>query len=155
MADREMIDHITFARLVEAGAVRTVDVIGQPGGWGVMVKYGMVERPLAVRRGSVRLFRRLETLTEYLRGLGIVQYHVNAANYDPQTPTQSTRPDSAARLKRVHEAAAHDQWFREQVEQAVQEADDPNTQWVTHEEAKTIWAKKRAELVERSEGNGA
>jgi hypothetical protein len=48
---RETIDHTTLTRLVEAGAVRGADVIGQPGGWGVVVKYGMTERALAVRRG--------------------------------------------------------------------------------------------------------
>ena len=39
------IDHATLERLVEAGAVRGASVIGQPGGWGVVVQYGMTGSP--------------------------------------------------------------------------------------------------------------
>jgi hypothetical protein len=47
------------------------------------------------------------------------------------------------------EPTSHDAWFREQVRQGLKEADDPNTQWISHEEMKADWAKQRAELVER------
>ena len=100
---KETIDHATLQRLVEAGAVRGADVIGQPGGWSVFIKYGMVERALAARRGSVRIFGKLETLVNYLKKIGISQFVVNAAGYDPQ-PLR-TRPDSAARMKRTFDAA--------------------------------------------------
>lgn len=60
----DTIDHVTLERLTEAGAVRGADVIGQPGGWGGVIKYGMVERALSVRRGAVRVFRHLETLVK-------------------------------------------------------------------------------------------
>lgn len=45
------------------------------------------------------------------------------------------RPDTAARVKRAPEAAEHDAWFREQVDQAIKEADDPKTKWVSHADA--------------------
>ena len=47
------------------------------------------------------------------------------------------------------EPTSHDAWFREQVRQGLKEADDPNTQWISHEKMKADWAKQRAELVER------
>jgi hypothetical protein len=92
------IDHVSLQRLVEAGAVRGADVVGQPGGWNLIVKYGIVERSLATRRGEVRLFSRFETLLGYLRGLGIVQFTVNASNFDPAVK-RTSRPDVAKRLQ--------------------------------------------------------
>ena len=46
----DTIDHTTLSRLAEAGAVRSAHIIGQKGGWGVLVKYGMTERVLAAQR---------------------------------------------------------------------------------------------------------
>lgn len=149
----ETIDHITLTHLVEAGAVRGADVIGQTGGWCVVIKYGMTERALATRRGAVRQFKKFETLVGYLKGIGIAEYRVNAANFDPTMlkPT-AARPDSSQRLKRAHDAAAYDKWFREQVEDGIKEADDPATVWVSHAAAKKDMAKQRKELQARIAG---
>lgn len=103
---RETIDHVTLQRLIEAGAVRGADVIGQPEGWSVVIKYGMTERALAVRRGSIRVFRHLETLVNYLREIGISQFNVNAANYDP-AGSRTIRPDASERMKRALAAVDH------------------------------------------------
>ena len=70
---------------------------------------------------------------------------LDATNHTAAAPGGMVRNDAAERMRYAHEAAAHDKWFRAQVEQALLEADDPNTQWVSHEEAQTSWAKKRAE----------
>lgn len=146
----ETIDHTTLSRLVEAGAVRSAHVIGQPGGWSVLVKYGMAERALAAQRSrQVRVFRRMETLVNYLKEIGIQRFDVDAADYEAEGGKTHSRPDRAEALRRTHEAAAHDKWFREQVEIALKEADDPKTDWVGNDDAKTEWAKKRAELAAR------
>ena len=111
-ATANTIDHVTLERLVEAGAVRGADVIGHAGGWGVVVRYGMTERALAARRGAVRSFRKFETLVSYLRQVGIVEYKVNAADYDPETlKTTRVRPDSSARMRSAFEAKAHSDWM--------------------------------------------
>jgi len=146
----DTIDHVTLERLVEAGAVRGADVIGQPGGWGVVIKYGMAERALSVRRGAVRVFRKLETLVNYLREIGITQFTVNAANYDPAATTRPGRPDTSARMKRAHDAAEHDKWFREQVEEGIRQANDPNTVWVSNDEVNAMSAKRRAEWAKQA-----
>ena len=145
----DTIDHNTLAHLVEAGAVRGADVIGQAGGWGVIIKYGMTERALAARRGAVRNFKKFETLVSYLKGIGIAEYRVNAANYDPVLKGHSSRPDATARMKNAHQAAAYNKWFIEQVEEGLREADDPNTIMVPHEEVKKQFAAKRRELEKR------
>jgi len=149
MAHTETIDHRTVAQAVRAGAVRGAHIVGQAGGWGVVFHYGQATPVLAARRGEVRTFARLETLVGYLKELGIAKFEVDASGYDPEKPTRSRRADAAERLRHAHEAAAHDRWFRGEVEKALEEADDPNTEWVSQEEAKATWSKQRARLVKR------
>lgn len=99
----ETIIHSTLIRLVEAGAVRTALALGVPGGWLLIVKYGLVERTLAAQRsGDPRIFRKLDTLVNYLRELGIVRLDVDAANFDPDEITKRRRPDRAEALRRLH-----------------------------------------------------
>jgi len=117
----ETIDHGTLAKLVEAGTVRAARVVGQDGGWGVIVRDRKTERPLAAQRGQVRLFRKLETVVAYLKSIGIGRFDVDAMNYDPAR-TDRTRPDRAEALKQTHEAAAYDKWFREQVQAALDDS---------------------------------
>jgi len=147
---RDTIDHVTLQHLVEAGAVRGADVVGQPGGWGVIIKYGMVERALAARRGAVRVFGRFETLVNYLKGMGISQFNVNASDYDPAD--KKTRPDSSERMKRTFDAAEHDKWFREQVEEALLEADKPDAIWIPHEEVVKDMHRQREAIKARIAG---
>lgn len=139
----ETIDHGTLSRLVEAGAVRGAHIVGQSGGWAVLVKYGMTERPLAAQRSrQVRLFRKFETLVSYLKEIGIARFDVDAANYDMDNATATRRPDRAEALKRAHEAAAYDTWFREQVQASI---DDPR-QSVPDDEARAQFAARKAVL---------
>jgi hypothetical protein len=148
----ETIDHATLAHLIEGGVVRAAHVIGQEGGWGIVIKYGTSARALAASRSRrVRIFKKLETLVSYLKELGIQKFDVDAANFDVATLKTYSRPDRAAALKQAHQAAAHDKWFRAQVAQGIKEADDPNTQWVSQQDAKASWAKKRAALTKRVE----
>ncbi|AKH63520.1 hypothetical protein GPY51_07960 [Photorhabdus laumondii subsp. laumondii] len=143
----ETIDHGTLSHLVEAGAVKGAHIVGQPGGWAVMVRYGMHERPLAAQRSrNVRLFRKFETLVSYLKKIGIARFDVDSSNYAPAPPNTSTRrPDRAEALKRTHEAAAYDAWFREQVQQAI---DEPGP-GIPHTDVKAKFAAKREALRKR------
>ena len=146
----ETIDHNTLARLVEAGAVQGAHVIGQVGGWAILIKYGLLERALATTRSKkIRTFKKLETLVAYLKTIGINRFDVDAAQYDPATVQTYTRPDRTEAMRQAQEAVAHDQWFRAQVEQGVQEADDPNTVWIAHDEAKAATQRQRAGLLAR------
>lgn len=142
----DTIDHNTLARLVEAGAVRGATVVGQPGGWGVVVQYGMTERALAAKRGAVRIWKRFETLVSYLKEMGLAKYQVDAVNYTPEAPKESTakRPDAAERMKRAHEAAAHDDWFRTKVAASLQGVADGTNGQIAPDEWAQIRARKRA-----------
>lgn len=147
----DTIDHVTLQHLVTAGAVRGADVVGQPGGWGIVIKYGMTERALAARRGAVRIFARFETLVTYLKGIGISQFNVNASNFDPAE--RRSRPDTAERLKRTYCAAEHDRWFSEQVAEGIRQADDPNTVMIPHDEVVRDMHRQRAAIKARIAGN--
>lgn len=139
----ETIDHTTLSRLVEAGAVRGAHIVGQSGGWAVLVKYGMSERPLAAQRSrQVRLFRKFETLVAYLKGVGIARFEVDATSYDAVTLTSARRPDRAEALKRAHEAAAYDRWLREQVQASL---DDPRPS-VADETARALFSARKEAL---------
>lgn len=139
------IDHLTLARLVEAGAVSATQIVCNPGGWGVVVRYGATESSLAASRSKeVRLFKRLETLVAYLKQLGISRFEVDAAGFDSAAVKSYSRPDTSATLKQAHAALAHDRWFRDQVGKALEEADEPSTQWVSNETVMAESVKRRA-----------
>jgi hypothetical protein len=131
MAD-ETIDHGTLSRLAAAGVVHSAHVVGHEGGWGIVVKYGTTERALAAQRSQqIRIFRKLETLVDYLKEIGISRFDVDAENYDPRSGTERKRPDRAAALKDAHEAAAYVKWLKAEIQQAI---DDPSPT-VPHDEA--------------------
>jgi hypothetical protein len=96
----DTITHETVLQLVAAGAIRAAHVVGQKGGWSVLFRYGMTERPLAAQRGNVRVFKRFETIVSYLRGMGIVQFDVDAAQYDPDAPLSARSQSNAERARR-------------------------------------------------------
>jgi len=144
----ESIDHRTLPRLIEAGALRGAHVIGQRGGWSVVVRYGPHECALAAQRSrQVRLFKKLETVVAYLKNVGLARFEVDAADFDPASLKTVARPDRAAALRRAHEAAEHDAWFRDQVERALAELDARET--VDEDAHKARWAKQRAALTRR------
>jgi hypothetical protein len=76
---------------------------------------------------------------------------LDARNFSKVDVMRKPRPDSAERLKHAHEAAAYDTWFRMQIEEGIKEADDPNTKWVSNEEAQQHFAAKRRALEKRLE----
>ena len=78
----DTITHPTLVQLVAAGAVRVVIAVGQPGGWSLLVRYGLAERALAAQRSKqVRVFRKLDTLQAYLEEIGVRRCEVDAANF--------------------------------------------------------------------------
>ena len=90
-------------RLHEASALRGVSIIGVPGGWSVLFKVGMTEKPLGTQRnGRVRQWRSLDTLINYLRDeLGIVKIDgVDASGYSA-AKVLNTRPDVARKMKQA------------------------------------------------------
>jgi len=124
----------TARELIDAGSVRTVELVGQPGGYAVVLHVGMQQRPLGAKaRGSARIFTKLETAVSTLRELGVVNFVVDASNHGPGL-IKRKRPDASRQLSEAHRARAHDKWFRNQVEASLA---NPNRQTVDAETART------------------
>jgi hypothetical protein len=100
---------------------------------------------------QVRRFGNPAKAFEIVRDLGLEGGHYSVAQWRPEEREvdRATRPDRSVALKQTHEAAAYDAWFREQVTQALIEADDPNTEWVSNEDAKKQFSAKREKLRRR------
>lgn len=147
------IDTATVKRLVEARAIRGAAIIGQPGGWSVLLKYGMEERPLGIQRADrPRLWRSLDTCVDYLKEelhIGRIDLVDATQHSAAESLPGKSRPDAAARMRKAFAAAEHDRWFREQVEIGIQEADDPATRWIPHEDVERQFGQLRDDLRKR------
>ncbi len=138
----ETITQDTLRELLAAGAIHEAVALADGSRWSLVVRYGGIERVLAARRSrKPRSWAHLDSLVRYLGELGIRQFSTDARNYDPSQPGQK-RPDRAKALRQAHEAAEYDRWFREQVQEAL---DDPRPS-IPHEEA---MARMEAWLTER------
>ena len=158
MSTHSTIDTAMAKRMVEASAIRSASIIGQPGGWSVLLKLGLQEKLLGVQRSDKpRMWRSLDRCVEYLRSeLHIAKFDLlDATHHSDASVVGKTRADASARMRTAHKAATHDKWFRDQVALAVKEADDPQTEWVSNEDATKSWEKKRAKLAKAVKANAA
>jgi hypothetical protein len=80
----EPVKHAVAKALVAAGSVRGATVIGQPGGWAIVLRVGIGERVIAAKRGGVRMFATLDAAQRLLRELGIVRFEVDATHHAPE-----------------------------------------------------------------------
>jgi hypothetical protein len=138
------IDTAMARRMAEASAIRGASIIGLPGGWSVMLKLGMTEKPLGAQRtDKPRTWRSLDTCMDYLKNeLHIVRIDMlDASNHSAGDVTRSARADSSERMKRTHEAAAYDKWFRAQVQDAI---DDPRPNLPGHQVSADFAARRTA-----------
>ena len=84
-----------------------------------------------------------------LRTIGILMGSFDVSGWTPKKVASRSRPDRSAALKGIHEAAAYDRWFNEQVTVAIVEADDPSTKWISHTDAVTAMSLQREALKSR------
>jgi hypothetical protein len=150
----DTIDTATAKQMVEVSGVPGAAIIGQPGGWFVVLKLGLQEKYLSAELSDrPQIWSSLDRCVEYLKAeLHIVRFELlDATNHRDVARTGKSRKDAS---EVVDEAAAHDKWFQEQVGAAIAQADDPMAEWVTNQDANDSWVKKRAELVKRAENSG-
>jgi len=90
---------------------------------------------VTTRTRRPRRFSDLRKPMLLLLEMGIASMQVDATHRNPdEAAVGTTRPDRSEALKRAHEAAAHDRWFRAQLEEALREADEPGTVSIPHEQ---------------------
>lgn len=101
------VDQVSLAHLLAAGAVHGTRIVGHPGGWSVVIQYGAIESALCGRNGAARLFRKFETLVQYLKTRGIAQYQVDARGYDPvAAKSMRTYTTASFRMRQIHQTAS-------------------------------------------------
>jgi hypothetical protein len=118
------LDHKTLHALARGGALHALTVVGQSGGWRVVVRWRAGESTLTAQRsGAVRVFRRFETVVQYLRAMGVPRFEVDISGYAAADTAQSRRAVAASnRMKRAHRAAAQTSRLRQEVEQALRDS---------------------------------
>ncbi|MDZ4146392.1 MAG: hypothetical protein U1D29_17920 [Burkholderiales bacterium] len=142
----QTIDTAMAKRMVEAAAIRGASIIGQPGGWAVMLKLGLQERPLGVQRGNKpRMWRSLDTCMEYLKKeLHIARIDsLDATHHTDAALPSVARPDSAKRMREAFEASAYTQWLHEVVEDSRAGLADGTYQRIESDE----WERVRADKL--------
>jgi len=142
----QTIDTNMAKRMVETAAIRGASIIGQPGGWAVMLKLGMTERPLGIQRGNKpRMWRSLDTCMAYLKTeLHIARIDCLDATHhtDAQVPGVS-RPDAAKRMREAFDASAYDKMFREKVTASLAGLKDGSNKRISPD----AWAQIRADKL--------
>ncbi len=133
------ITHDTLSRLVSKSPKVRARAVGKKGGWGLRVMEGRTEHQLATARGDERLFRRFETLTVYLRDVGIAEFEVDARELDlgalPSEKAKKKSDSMRERMTQRHKDAAAYRADNALTRSAIREADDPATKWISHDDA--------------------
>lgn len=104
----------TARELVAAGAVRHATLLGQKGGYAILLRVGMKDQLLATKAGAPRVFAQLHRAAGLLRDeLGVARFDVDTTHYEPGDMIR--RPDRRIARLQEREAIEHDRWFRERV----------------------------------------
>lgn len=142
----------TLRELAAAGAVRATSIIGQKGGYAVVAKLGLQERPLATQRGAVRMFGTVDAALRVLRDVGITCAQVDTEHYQADR-LRPARKDVSQRAEQAAQALAHDRWFREQVQSTLDRMARGEEELIVHDELwYSIEAEARELVKQRSAG---
>jgi len=138
------IDHTALQALAQSGEIRETEAESTPKGWKVIVQLGRERRELTAQRsGQARIFKRLDTVTKYLNEAGIEKFSVNTTHYSPTAIATTLRPDRSSAMKDAHEAARYDAWFKDQVQESI----DDESPVFSHKEVSAMFDKKKAALM--------
>ena len=93
-------DGITVRQLTEIAQVAHLRLMGDRGGFALLVTVSGFDRLLVTTRGHKRLFASLNTAAVFLMHMGIAGFEVSLAGYEPGRLRQP-RPDRAAALRKT------------------------------------------------------
>jgi len=80
----ETCNEATLRDLVDAGAIRAVQVVAQGDAWCMEIQVGTAWRRLRSKRGPIRWWKSLDRLARWLRDeIGIAEWSVDARQYQP------------------------------------------------------------------------
>jgi len=101
----DTIDGKTVKNLAIAHALNGAVVLGQPGGFAVLVKFGTNEKAVAAQRSRrMRIWRNLNTAAAYVsEELGLARFEIDMTEHDPAA-VERKRPDTAERQRQLQKA---------------------------------------------------
>lgn len=131
--------------LVEAGAVKSAQIVGQKGGFAVVASVGMQQRALGTRQGDVRVFTAADTAIKTLREMGLMQFAVDVTHYQAGT-LRAARPDLRNRAREASAALEHHRWVREQVAPVMERLENGTATLHSHDD---VWSRVEAHAAKR------
>ncbi len=147
-----------FRSAFRSGGLRSVGITASGGLFFITAEPRTGDRiTLATTRGKqMRGFREAGKAIAVLHAIGARKVEVDISDWSPEQEAEGVRrrPDTAERQRRAHEAAAHDSWFRAEVEQSLREADAPDAVWVSQDEVRQESAARRAAWLTRVGAGG-
>ncbi len=153
MSELEKINHSALKILVEANAVNKVTALAYADKWSLRIMCGAnnhVKTVVAKNSGKTRVWRKLDTLAKYLLDLGVHQFETDVTKYDPTKQTLR-RPDSAAALKRTHQA--HKKLSEQSLiaqKPSVVPLKTSSKSDLSASEVRENWEKRRAKILEEA-----
>ena len=154
MTTKNTIDTAIAKRMVDAQAIRTASIIGQPGGWSVLLKIGMQEKTLGAQRtDKPRLWKSLDRCVDYLKSeLHIARFDMlDATQFSAIPMTGNAKNKAGERMRQAHEAAAYYKWLKAEIQEAI---DDPRPN-VAHDDVMRSMDERIAAIKARKAGNNA
>lgn len=111
----------TLRELVAAGSIHAATVLGQRGGWAVLVRYGIFEKALAAKTGAPRLFATVDAAVKTLRGAGLGRVELDSSGYE-QALRVHRRPDRSTAMRQAHQAKAYSDWIAGEIQAAIDDS---------------------------------
>ncbi len=158
------INHNALKHLIEAHSVKVATAVAEGDTWILTVVAGDIKKTvMAKNSGKARIWRKLETLTKYLKGLGLDHFIIDATNFDPSLKSLQ-RPDSAAILKRTHQVHKTQRIKNPQIEDVLNVEPQPQGASITaaltsnrliagrkplSDEVKERWEERRAKILKQ------
>lgn len=145
------INHSALVFLIEAGAIDAAKVIAKGDQWRLKIAFGGSDKIVQAKNsGKPRIWRKLDTLAKYLSDLGIKEFKIDMQAFDPSQKTLR-RPDSAATLKRTHQAhKAQQEKNQEQEEEQKIKAPSVDKD-VSVEKVRVSWEERRARILQQED----
>lgn len=138
----ENIDHSKLIELIFVGAFKDAHIVGQKYGWLVTFKHGDATLRLVTQKtNKIKIFNKLDSLVEYLKGIGISHFDVDASLFQiaPKVKNHTS-----------NECSAYNKWFVECVEKAIILSKKPSVLLIDHSDVMKMLENKKARLISQN-----
>ncbi len=104
-------------QMVADNTIKTVAIIGQPGGWTVILKIGHLEKVLSAQLSDTpRIWRSLDRCVAYLKN------ELNLSCIETLDATHFSHQPVTIAAGNAQQAAAYDQWLKAEIQEAIDDA---------------------------------